>query len=147
MCLDILPYKKHDPPLNCTVLKSWIDGLGPAMEQKDIVIKTSTADTGAQCFLLGRDHLPGLGLGIEDLLPSEISLNCANSMTAGNLGVFFAKVRGEHHETQECVEARTMVYVIEGKIVLVSRAVLETLGCIPKTFPCFGEFLERGMMP
>ena len=65
-------------------------------------------------------------------------------MTAGKLGVFFAKVRGEHHETQECVEARTMVYVIEGKIVLVSRAVLETLGCIPKTFPCVGEFLERG---
>ena len=35
-------------------------------------------------------------------------------MTAGNLGVFFAKVRGEH---QECVKARTVVYVIEGNIV------------------------------
>jgi len=128
MCLDILPYKKHDPPLQCTVQQSWLDNLGPKMEQKDITVMTSTADTGAQCFLLGRDHLPGLGLGIEDLLPSEISLNCANSLTAGNLGVFFAKVRGEHHETQECVESRTMVYVIEGNIVLVSRAVLETHG-------------------
>ena len=66
---------------------------------------------GSQCFLLGSDHLPGLGLGIENLLPSEINQNCANSMTAGNLGVFFAKVRGENHETGEVVEARTMVYV------------------------------------
>ena len=144
MCLDILPYRKHDPPLDCNVQKSWIDSLGPKMEQKDIVLKASTADTGAQCFLLGSDHLPGLGLGIEHLLPSEINLNCANSTTAGNLGVFFAKVRGEHHKTGEVVESRTMVYVIRGSIVLVSRAVLETLGCIPKTFPSVGEFLEEG---
>ena len=26
----------------------------------------STADTGAQCFLLGADHLPDLGLSVED---------------------------------------------------------------------------------
>ena len=85
MCLDILPYRKHDPPLDCNVQKSWIDSLGPKKEQKDIVLKAGTADTGAQCFLLGSDHLPGLGLGIEHLLPSEINLNCANSTTAGNL--------------------------------------------------------------
>ena len=144
MCLDILPYKKHDPPLKCNVRKEWLESLGTNLVQKDILINTSTADTGAQCFLLGRNHLPGLGLGIEDLLPSEINLNCANSTTAGNLGVFFAKVRGEHYETQEVVEARSMVYVIEGDIVLVSRAVLETLGCIPKSFPRVGEFLKTG---
>jgi hypothetical protein len=34
-----------------------------------------------------------------------------------------------------------MVYVIEGDIILISRAVLETLGCIPKTFPQAGQFL------
>ena len=144
MCLDILSYRKHDPPLPCGVKKSWVDSLGPTKQQKDIILKASTADTGAQCFLLGSDHLPGLGLGIEHLLPSEINLNCANSTTAGNLGVFFAKVRGEHYKTGEVVESRTMVYVIEGSIVLVSRAVLETLGCIPKTFPRVGEFLEEG---
>jgi hypothetical protein len=33
------------------------------------------------------------------------------------------------------------VYVIEGDIILVSRAILETLGCIPKTFPQVGQFL------
>jgi hypothetical protein len=68
-------------------------------------------------------------------------LNCANSTAAGNLGVFFAKVRGEHNETKEVVESKTMVYVIEGDIILVSRAILETLGCIPKTFPQVGQFL------
>ena len=35
-----------------------------------------------------------------------------------------------------------MVYVIEGDIVLVSRSVLEKLGCIPKHFPRVGEFLD-----
>jgi hypothetical protein len=54
---------------------------------------------------------------------------------------FFAKVRGEHQKTEEVVESRTMVYVIEGDIILVSRAILETLGCIPKTFPQVGQFL------
>ena len=39
------------------------------------------------------------------------------------------------------VESRTMVYVIEGDITLVSKAILETLGCIPKTFPQVGQFL------
>ena len=37
-----------------------------------------------------------------------------------------------------------MVYVIQGDIVLVSRSVLEMLGCIPKHFPRVGEFLEPG---
>ena len=63
--------------------------------------------------------MPGLGLLVENLLRSEINLSCAN-YTA---------------------ETRAMVYVIEGDIVLVSRSVLEKLGCIPKKFPRVGEFL------
>ena len=35
-----------------------------------------------------------------------------------------------------------MVFMIEGDIVLVSRTVLEKLGCIPKHFPRVGEFLD-----
>ena len=35
-----------------------------------------------------------------------------------------------------------MVYVIEGDIVLISRSVLEKLGCIPKHFPRVGELLD-----
>ena len=109
--------------------------MGPNKQQKDIILKTSIADTGAQCFLLGSNHLRGLGLDVSSLLQSEINLNCTNSTAAGNLGIFFAKVRGEHHETEEVVESRTMVYV--------SKAVLETLGCIPKTFPLVGQFLAN----
>ena len=33
--------------------------------------------------------------------------------------------------------------MIEGIIILVSKAVLETLGCIPKTFPQVGQFLTN----
>ena len=40
------------------------------------------------------------------------------------------------------VETMAIVYVIEGDIVLVSRSVLEKLGCIPKHFPRVGEFLD-----
>ena len=77
---------------------------------------------------------------MEDLLQSEININCANSTMAGNLGVFYAQIRSGHWETGEVVES--MVYVIEGNIVLISRAVLEVLGSIPKHFPRVGEFLE-----
>jgi hypothetical protein len=79
---------------------------------------------------------------VEDLLQSLINLNCANSTMAGNLGVFYAKVRAEHWKTGEVVESMSMVYMIEGNIVLVSRAVLEMLGCIPRHSPRVGEFLE-----
>jgi hypothetical protein len=70
----------------------------------------------------------------------ELFQFCSSS---NNLGIFFAKVRGEHHETEEVVESRMMVYVIKGDIILVSKAVLETLGCIPKTFPMVGQFLTN----
>ena len=73
---------------------------------------------------------------------SEINLRCANSTAAGNLGVLYAKVRGEHHLSAEVVETRAMIYVIEGDILQVSRSVLEKLGCIPKHFPRVGEFLD-----
>ena len=59
---------------------------------------------------------------------------------AGNLGVFYAQIRSGHWETGEVVVS--MVYVTEGYIVLISRAVLEVLGSIPKHFPRVGEFLE-----
>jgi hypothetical protein len=79
--------------------EEWFNNMGPSNQQKDIVLKTSIADTCAQCFLLGSKHLHGLGLDVLCLLQSEINLNCANSTAAGNLGVFFTKVRGKHHET------------------------------------------------
>ena len=56
----------------------------------------STADTGAQCL---QQTPPRPGAGVKDLLQSEINLNRANSTTFGNLGVFFANVRGVYQET------------------------------------------------
>ena len=50
-----------------------------------------------------------------------------------------------HHLTAESVEVRAMVHVIQGDIVLlVSRSVLEMLGCIPRHFPRVGEFITPG---
>ena len=142
MNLDIKAYAKHSPPLQCTVQRNWIDSLVDN-KQFDIVLKKSTADTGAQGFLLGADHLSDLRLSVEDLMQSEINLNCANSTMAGNLGVFYSNIRGEHFERGEFVESKSMVYVIEGDIVLVSKAVLEMLGCIPKHFLRVGVGYER----
>jgi hypothetical protein len=141
MCVDILAYKSHQPYVQLSVREDWYANLGRNKQQKDVTMETSVADTGAQCFIIGRNHLSGLGLEVSSLLQSEINLNCANSTAAGNLGVFFTKVRGEHHETKEVVESKTMVYVIEGDIILVSRAILQTLGCIHDTFPQVGQFL------
>ena len=98
--------------------------------------KTTTDDTGAQCFLLGSVHLPGLGLYVLRDQPELCKLYCSRQ---------HRKVRGEHHLTAESVVTGAMVYVIEWDIVLVSRSVLEVLeklGCIPKHFPSAGEFLE-----
>jgi hypothetical protein len=128
MCVDILAYRSHQPYVQSSVREDWYANLGPNRQQKGMVLETSIADTGAQCFIIGSNHLRGLGLDVSSLLQSGINLNCANSTAAGNLGVFFAKVRGEQHETKEVVESKTMVYMIEGDIILVSRAILGTLG-------------------
>jgi hypothetical protein len=99
MCVDIMAYRSHKPYVKLSVRDDWYANLGPRKQQKDVVLETLIADTGAQCFILGSNHLHGPGLDVSCLLQSEIYLNCANSTAAGNLGVFFAKVRGEPHET------------------------------------------------
>jgi hypothetical protein len=141
MCVDVLAYRSHKPYVQLSMRDDWYANLGSSKQQKDVVLGTSIAVTGAQCFLLGSNHLHGPGLDVSSLLQSEINLNCANSTAAGYLGVYFAKVRGKHHKTEKVVVSRTMVYVIEGDIILVSKAILETLGCIPKPFPQVGQFL------
>ena len=65
---------------------------------------------------------------MQDLLKSEINMNFANSTAAGNLGVFFTKVRGHYRETRKVFQSRMMVNVIQGDIVLVSKSVLKNLG-------------------
>jgi hypothetical protein len=108
MKLDIKAYAKHSPSLQWTVQREWIDNLVDN-KQFYIFLKKSTADSGAQCFLLGADHLPDLGLSVENLMQSEINLNYANYTMAGFPRVFYAKIREEHFETGEVVEVKSMV--------------------------------------
>jgi hypothetical protein len=107
MCVDVLAYRSHKPYVQLSMKDDWYASLGPSKQQKDVVLKTSIADTGAQCFLLGSNHLHGLC----SLLQSEINLNCANSTAAGNLGLFFAKGQGERHKTEEVVESRMCMWL------------------------------------
>ena len=64
----------------CTVREEWKESLIDN-KQFDIVLPKSTAGTGAQCFLLGADRHPDLGLSVENLSQSEINLNCAECST------------------------------------------------------------------
>ena len=78
---------------------------------------------------------------MDDLPQSEINLNCANSTMAGNLGMFFAKITGEHHDAGEVIETKAMVYVIEGDIVLVSsRQYWRSWGAFESTSQGLGSF-------
>ena len=93
--------------------------------------KTTTADTGAQCFLLGSDHLPCIGLAMENLLQSEINLSCANSTAAGNLGVL--------QKSEESITLQLSPWRQGPWSMLFSPG---DAGLHSKTLPRVGEFLE-----
>ena len=89
VCVDIKAYAKHDPPLICEVTTDWYNmcvRITGENKQVDMDIK-ATADTGAQVDVIGTDHIGRMGLEIEYLLRSKMSLNCANNSLAGNLAV------------------------------------------------------------
>ena len=52
------------------------------------------ADTGAQVDIIGEEQLIKIGFLVKDLLPTRVSLNCANHTKAGVLGVFMAIISG-----------------------------------------------------
>ena len=141
MCVDIKVYAKHRPPLNCLVTEVWYNSLKNG-QQVDVDM-TATADTGAQVTIMGTDHLKKFGLQIQHLLRSKMTLNCANNSLAGNLGVFFARIKGRHYKTNELIETKSMVYVIPGDAMLLSSRTLKKLGCIEEEFPEVGKFLDR----
>jgi hypothetical protein len=65
MCVDILDYKPHKHYVKLSMRDDWYANLGLSKQQKDVVLKTAIADTGAQCFLLGSNHLHSLGLDVS----------------------------------------------------------------------------------
>ena len=69
-------------------------------------------------------------------------MDCSNSTVTEAIGVFFGCVRGQSEVTGKMLVHRGMVYVIEGDIVLLSKAALKDLGLIPQSFPTIGEFGE-----
>ena len=56
------------------------------------------------------------------------------------MGLFFGCIRGKSAVTGKTLVHRSMVYVIEGDIFLLSQTALKDLGVIQKTFPMIGEF-------
>jgi hypothetical protein len=56
--------------------------------------------------------------------------------------VFFARIKGKHYKTCDMIQTKTMVYINEGDVCLLSRKTLKALGCLPEGFPRDGEFLE-----
>ena len=81
-----------------------------------------------------------MGLLTKDLLPTVVSLNCANLTEAGVLGMFYAKVSGKSVVDEKEITASCQVYVVKGKCCLLSRAILSALGCLPEEFPEIGRF-------
>ena len=59
----------------------------------------ATADTGAQVDVKGTDHIGRMDLEIKNVFKIKMSLNCVNNSLAGNLGVFFVGVKGNHYKT------------------------------------------------
>ena len=68
-------------------------------QQVDVDL-VSTADLGAQVNIIGTDHLTRFGLEIKHLLKSKMTFICANDSLAGNLGVFFARIKASTSQTQ-----------------------------------------------
>ena len=83
----------------------------------------ATADTGAQVDVIGTDHVE-------------------RNSPAGNLGVFFARVKGKHYKTGNLVEVKTMMHVIKGDTMLLSRRSLWKLGVVEDEFPHIGKYLK-----
>ena len=101
------------------------------------------ADSGAQVDIIGEDQLAPLGMATRDLLPTRVSLDCANNTKAKVLGVFLGKIWGKSVVTGKTVMVRGMVYVIRGKACLMSKTTLRALGCLPEDFPEVGRFLRN----
>ena len=91
-------------------------------------------------IILGHNNLEKIRLNILCLHKTLTVLDCASSTATGAMGVFFGCARGKSVTSRKTLVHRGMIYVIEGDIVLISKAALKDLGAIPRNFPMIGEF-------
>merc|ERR1712208_52656 len=128
MCVDVPGYKQHRPPLTClmTQYRNGVD-LGkrkPGTAWNQGASFSKTADTGAQVNILGVNHIQKLGLKMNCLLKTKMVVNCANDTPGDILGVFYARIQAKHSTTGINILVKSMVYVIEGSSILLSRKTL-----------------------
>ena len=72
-------------------------------------------------------------------------VNYANDTLGGILGVFYARIEAKHSTTGQMIQLRSMVYVMEGSSVLLSRKTLQEFGCISPDFPEAGQFQNANL--
>ena len=149
MCVDVPAYKQHRPPLTC-LMNQYRNGIdqgkikhGTAWNQGSFF--STTADTGAQVNIIGVHHIQKLGLEVNCLLRTRMVVNCANDTLGGILGVFYARIEAKHSTTGQMIQLRSMVYVMEGSSVLLSRKTLQEFGCISPDFPETGQFQNANL--
>ena len=148
MQIDVQAFINHKHQLPISILKEfciyskekskWIHD-----ETKSTPTVTMMADSGAQVDIIEEEQLAALGMATRDLLPTRVSLDCANNTKAKVLGVFLGKIWGNSVVTGEKVMIPGMVYVVRGKAYLMSKTTPRALGCLPEDFPEVGRFLHH----
>ena len=149
MCVDVPVYKQHRPPLTC-LMTQYRNGVDqgkrkPGTAWNQGASFSTTADTGAQVNILGVNHIQKLGLKVNCLLKTKMVVNCANDTPGDILGVFYARIKAKHRTTGKNILLKSMVYVMEGSSILLSRKTLQDFGCIPPDFPQAGQFKNANL--
>ena len=121
--------------INATICKMIDDKDDDLAENSPHPAMTMVADTGSQVNVLGEDHIHRLGLSSDQLLPTNVELDCANATGTSVMGLFFPMVSGISVTSGTDMPARTMVYVFSGHACLISRGTLLVIGCLPQQFP------------
>ena len=67
-------------------------------------------------------------------------VSCTNDTLVGILGAFYARIEAKHSKTGQIIESRSMVYVMDGASVLLSRKTLQEFGCISPNLLEAGQF-------
>ena len=85
--LDILAYKLNSIPLKIMMTKEFVKKLTTTTTINPY-LSAPTANTGAQVYILGHNHLSRIGLNISCLHRTAAVLDYANASATGAMGVF-----------------------------------------------------------